>query len=173
MRNPSSRLWSLIREQLRQPLSSRLLVVVIALWGVFVRWLPQSGHTAEQAAMLDWLLSDRPMLHLKLQQPDKSPSLVKYSVQLLIGDQDPVRAEFDVSDDLVNTLSFATPRALVQSALQMDIQIAGVDSHGCIVAGGSQQWARSLEQVEHAVDVSSLNTILIEMKPLPHALCLL
>ncbi len=154
-----------------KPPSSRLLFCVMVLWGLFVRWVIPSAHSVDHAEVLQWLLSDRPMLHVTLQSHDKKSGLVKYAVLVRIAGETPIAEELAVSDGLVSTLSFATPESLMKSALQLDIQIAGIDDRGCIVEGGSQQWQRAAKTAVSAASASRSDTIVIEMKPLPHALC--
>jgi len=155
----------------RYPPSWHWLLIVIALWGLFLRWLIPSTHAAEQAKLLRWLLSDRPMLQVKLQSPDRQSGAVKYVLHVRIAGAPDIDSELAASEEQVSTQSFALPPALAQSALQLDIQVAGIDARGCIVEGGSQQWERASETNQRAAGTSVSSAVWIPMKSLPHALC--
>ncbi|MBL8631689.1 MAG: hypothetical protein JNM40_00590 [Myxococcales bacterium] len=155
----------------RHPPSSSWLIFVIALWGLFLRWLIPSTHAAEQAKLLRWLLSDRPMIHVKLQSPDRQSAAVKYVLHVRIAGAPAIDSELAASEATVSTQSLALPSALAQSALQLDIQVAGIDARGCIVEGGSQQWERAAEANRNAAAPSASSAVWIPMKSLSYALC--
>ncbi len=109
------------------------------------------------------------MLRLKLTEQERTSQVKKYEVSIRWNDSAPYVAEFAVKAELMRTLSLAVPPGGLQAALQLEVKIAGLDDNGCILEGGAEHIDRAAR-----VDVGQVNEeILINLKTLPHALCML
>ena len=163
------RVESLLRAQVKQTVLRNLPAVVICLWGLFVSWFPLAPQTFEPLAQLRWVAAGSPTLRLKLAEQSNSLQIKKYEVSLRWNVGETYLAEFAVPAGLVRTLLLAFPPDRLQAALQLEVKIAGLDDRGCIIEGGAQQIDRTAPHSAWSED----QEIQINMKTLPHALCML
>ena len=152
-----------------QTLLRNLPTFIICLWGLFVSWFSASRQTTDQLARIRWVAAGSPVLRLKLTEQERTSQVKKYEVSIRWDDSAPYVAEFAVKAELMRTLSLAVPPGGLQAALQLEVKIAGLDDNGCILEGGAEHIDRAAR-----VDVGQVNEeILINLKTLPHALCML
>ena len=145
-----------------------LPVMAMWLWSMLMSWLPSSTLHTDQIGKLRWFFAGRPMLHLTLGEQGHSPKPKKYQVSIRWNGSEQYLAEFAVSTDLLRTLSFAAPPERLQAALQVEVKIAGLDENGCIIEGGAQHIDLSARHQDTSLD----EEIHVDMKALPHALCI-
>ncbi len=159
------------------PKTPRFIGVLILFWTLFVSWLGGPARTIEQLDRVRWLLAGRPMLHLRLGQKERNPSIRKYEVSVRLPDNEPILMEFGATGPLMRTLSMALPSQLLDVSLPIEVQIAAIDDKGCILEGGEQQLdvIQPQQAKTEAKDILSSfwQVIQIDMKSLPRALCVL